>query len=191
MTLRTGALCAAFLATATPSLASICDYRLSTVLGSAGTAAANFARDTSKPLKDAGVLTLTNVATGATMVGSSGAGASVAGALAGAAPVGIAVGAALLGSEAICYFLDDRITEYDEILMVMTLLAEQSDPEYFELISPQTPLDQEDFILIKDPAQQTVTRYMVRDLYIVNGVLKNRDRWRNTTIGNVGFVPSD
>lgn len=191
MTLRTGAFCAAFLAMAPAAQASICDYRLSTLFGNAGTAAAKMAKDASGPLKDAGVLTLTNVATGATMIGSSGAGASVAGALAGAAPVGIAVGAALLGSEAICYFLDDRITDYDEILMIMTLLSEKADPQFFELVTPETPIEHEDFILIKDPAKESVTRYMVRDLYIVNGVLKNRDRWRNTVIGNLGFVAAD
>lgn len=188
MTLRTGLLCAALLSVAAPAQASICDYRLSTILGDTGAKAAQIARDSSGALKDSGVLTLTNVATGMTMLGSSGTGAGVAGALAGAAPVGIAVGAALLGSEAICYFLDDRITDYDQVLLVMAMLAEDADPAYFELVRPATPIAQEDFILIKDPTQVIATRYMVRDLYIVNGVLKNRDRWRNTVIGNVGYL---
>lgn len=191
MFLRTGALCAALLTIAPPAWASLCDYRLSTILGNAGSAAAKLARDSSGALKDTGVLTLTNVATGVTMLGSSGAGASVAGALAGAAPVGIAVGAALLGSEAVCYFLDDRITEYDEVMMVMTLLAESADPDYFELVDPQTPLDRQAFILIKDPQKEGVTKFMVRDLYIVNGVLKNRDRFRNTVIGSVGYIAAE
>lgn len=182
-------LAALLAAGSSPARASICDYRLSNLLSGVAPATARAAKSGTSVLKETGALTLTNVATGASLIGS--AGSSVAGALAGAAPVGIAVGAALLGSEAVCYFLDDRITEYDEVLTVMSLLAHDADPSFFALIMPETPLKHEDFILVREADSEVMAKYMVRDLYIVNGVLKNRDRFRNTVIGNVGFVAAD
>ncbi|WP_375691641.1 hypothetical protein [Pseudooceanicola sp. LIPI14-2-Ac024] len=192
MSFRPGILSAAFLTLAAPAAhAGICDYRLSNLLGGAGTKAVELAKDGGGVLKEAGVLTLNNAVTGAGMLGSAFAGSSgagVAGAAASAAPIGLAVGAAVLGSEAICYFLDERITDYDQVMIIINLLAADADPQYFELVVPDTPIDMQEYILVKDPEKGTVDKYMVTDLYIVNGVLKNRDKGRNTVIGNIGFV---
>jgi hypothetical protein len=192
MHLVRAALATALLAgAATPGRASLCDYRLSNIIG--GAAATRAVRATGGVLKETGVLTLNNAVTGATMLGStlSGSSAASGAAAAGAGTVGIAVGAALLGSEAICYFLDDRITGYSEVLMIMSMLADQADPEFFALITPETPLEKSDYILVRNPETGNRAKYMVRDLYIVNGVLKNRDPWRNTVIGTVGAVSAN
>ncbi len=39
-----------------------------------------------------------------------------------------------------------------------------------------------------DRVEETSDMYLVTDLYIVNGVLKHRDRGRDTVIGNIGFT---
>lgn len=152
-----------------------------------------------------GYYTLTHSVTGATMLGSTMAGSSAAGTIgivagtgtgggaAGAAlmnPAGIVVGvviaAAVGGSEGYCYFQDDRITAYEDVLFVMKGLAANADPDYFALIEPHDKAKQKAVIQIIDE-DGIPSQYKVEDLYIVNGVLKHRDWFLNTVIGNVGL----
>ncbi len=193
------------------SQAGICDYRLSQFIGepaagavggaAAGTAASGAA------LSAAGFYTLTNAVTGATMLGSTAAGASAAGTVgiiggtsgvigtAGAilmAPATITAGAiaavGIGGLEAVCYFQDERITDYVKVLAIMKQLAKHADPNYFALRG-ENSIDAAT-IDVRDADGNMVT-YRVKDLYIVNGILKNRDWGPNTVIGRIDYILKD
>jgi hypothetical protein len=189
--------------------AEVCDYRLSSLIGgSVATAGAVTAASTATvgaTMNVLGYYTLTHAITGATMLGSTMVGSSAAGTVgiiggtgagigaAGAAvmnPIGIAVGVVLAvavgGSETYCFFQDERIAEYDEILFIMKGLDANADPNSFELREPSDPTIKKASILITDKEGVT-TQYWVKNLYIVNGVLKYRDFGPNTTIGEVGL----
>lgn len=187
---------------ATQASAEFCDYRLSALL--TGKKAASIGDATSElATKAFGYYTLTNTVTGATMLGSSAAGSSAAGTVAtiagtglgaaGAAltnPVGIVVGAVVAvgvgGAEGYCYFRDERITDYNEILVTMRALAENADPAFFRLEEPNDPTLTTAAIFVRRD-DGVSDRYPVKNLYIVNGVLKHRKFGRDTVIGNVGL----
>jgi len=196
---------------ATASQAGICDYRLSQFIGgtgaevvggaAAGTAASGAA------LSAAGFYTLTNAVTGATMLGSTAAGASAAGTVgiiagtggiigtAGAilmAPATITAGAVAAvgigGLEAVCYFQDERITDHVKVLAIMKQLAKHADPNYF-ILRGEKSIDAAT-VDVRDADGNMVT-YRVKDLYIVNGVLKNSDWGPNTVIGRIDYIMKD
>ncbi len=189
-------------AIATQASAEFCDYRLSSLLK--GKSAASIGNATSEFASRAfGYYTLTNNVTGATMLGSTAAGSSAAGTIAGVAgtglgavgaaltnPVGIVVGAVVAvgvgGAEGYCYFQDERITDYSEILVTMRALAENADPSFFRLEEPTDPHLTTAAIFVRRE-DGVSDRYDVKDLYIVNGTLKHRTLGRNKTIGNVGL----
>lgn len=198
----------ATIATSSAANADVCDFRLSELIGNSGTAAVEVGAAATVAagvgMKVAGVYTLTHSVTGLTMLGSTAAGSSAAGTvgiIAGTggtlgtigailmAPVTITVaavtGAAIGLSEGVCYFYDDRITDYDSVLAVMEKVAADADPAYFKLVKP-LGTDAMAFILIHD-AEGNSVRYDVENLYIVNGLLLNRDWFLNTRIGNIGF----
>lgn len=187
---------------ATEASAELCDYRLSSLLK--GKSAASVGNATSElASKAVGYYTLTNTVTGATMLGSSAAGGSAAGTIAtvagtglgavGAAltnPVGIVIGAVVAvgvgGAEGYCYFQDERITDYNDVLVTMRALAENADPSFFRLEEPNDPnLTTAAIFVRRDDGVSD--KYAVKDLYIVNGVLKHRKLGRNKVIGNVGL----
>lgn len=128
------------------AFADACDYRPSLYIGEgatslmAGVTTATAAGGAT--LKAAGIYTLTHSVTGATMVGSTAAGASAAGTVGiiggtsgviGSAvaiitaPVTItaaAVTAVGVGAyEGVCYFQDGRITDVDEVRKIMLQIA--------------------------------------------------------------------
>ncbi|RYH04375.1 hypothetical protein EU805_03120 [Salipiger sp. IMCC34102] len=205
MILRASCLAAGLLSiAATGAHAGMCDYRLSALVGSGGRAVANVggaALDaTGISGKALGYYTLTNAVTGANLLGAGGAAATSAEVIAGAGtgigaagaalmtPLGIAIGvvvaAGVAGSEGYCYFQDERITDYDEIMTILEGLAANADPAYFQLVDPATPLERQAIIQVGD-GSNAFTSYRVEDLYIVNGDLKHRERLRDTTIGTV------
>lgn len=110
--------------------------------------------------------------------------------------------AGVVAFEGGCYFfVDEQIDDYHEVYAIMKNLAENADPAYFKLVIP-TGLEMwseesqinylvgakdADYKIVvgKGEGQQT---FFGENLYIINGVLKNRDWFRNTTIGNVGFI---
>lgn len=189
--------------------AGACDYRPSQLIGGSGagvvattglgTATAGLAA------KGAGFYTLTHAVTGATMLGSTAGGASAAGTVgimggtagvvgtaAGVlmAPATIIVGAitaaGIGGYEGICYFYDERVTEYTDVLKILEAIALNANPAYLRL--EIDPMNRESAILVLSDGEESTQRYSVENLYVVNGVLKHRDWGLNTVVGNVGFI---
>ncbi|MGJ8602916.1 MAG: hypothetical protein ACSHXH_02240 [Marivita sp.] len=210
-------LLAALMLAAPAVQADVCDFRPSILAGKAGDAAKNTARAVAsvatEGVRAVGAYTLENPVSGVSMIGSAvssatAAGSSVAAGSSGVmttataiatAPVTIAVAgltAVALGSyEGVCHFRAERITDYDEILYIVSNLSANSDPTMFALIPAGshyvTPKGR-DAIARTDKvhvASAGVGPFLfdVENLYIVNGVLMNRDLGRNTVIGNVGL----
>lgn len=196
---------AALMLTGAPVFADACDYRPSRLLGednskvalgAAGGLGASGAIGTGV----FGMYTLVNAGSGLTMLGSTMVGASGAGTVGIIAGTGGAVGAAgavILnpfvwipaaivgvgggGFEATCaFFIDERITDYADVLAVMKNFELTADPKYFSLVEGAM----KPFIRLAD-SEGTVSSYNVEDLYIVDGMLKNRDFGPNTKIGRV------
>jgi hypothetical protein len=150
--------------------------------------------------------TLVNAGSGLTMLGSTMVGASGAGTVGIIAGTGGAVGAAgavILnpfvwipaaivgvgggGFEATCaFFIDERITDYADVLAVMKNFELTADPKYFKLVEGAM----KPFIRLAD-SEGTVSSYNVEDLYIVDGMLKNRDFGPNTKIGRVVLLSNE
>ena len=195
---------------ASSASAETCDYRPSRILGGTGSTAViggglsiASATGTASAL---GVYTLVNAGSGLTMLGSTMAGASGAGTIGIIAGTGGAAGtagaiilnpfvwvpAAIVGIggggfEAACAFLvDERITEYEDVLAIMRSFATHADPKYFELVENAIPA----FISISTGDGEWV-RYDIEDLYIVDGMLKHRDWGPNTQIGRVVLLSDE
>ncbi len=190
----------------TGALAGACDYRPSSLLGGVGTGivstvgAAAAAAGTAGHI--AGFYTLIHSVTGATMLGSVAGGASAAGTvgimggtagLVGSvaafimAPI-VIIPAAIVGAgvgiyEGVCYFQDERITDYDEVFAIVTGIAARADPDYFRL---ESGTDNATIFIRND--KDGHNEYSVADLYIANGVLKNSDWGSDTIIGNIGWT---
>lgn len=210
-------LMAALLGAATSVQADVCDFRPSILAGKAGRVALDtagtVATAATEGVRALGVYTLENPVSGVSMISTgmssvAAAGSSVAAGAGGAmttataivtAPVTIAVAgltAVALGSyEGVCYFRAERITDYDEILYIVSNLSANSDPTMFRLIPEgaeyvtlkgRNAIAGEDKIRI---AAAGVGPYIldVRKLYIADGVLMHRDAGRNTVIGNVAL----
>ena len=190
--------------------ADTCDYRPSRILGGTGSTAViggglglASATGTASAL---GIYTLVNAGSGLTMLGSTMAGASGAGTIGIIAGTGGAAGtagaiilnpyvwvpAAIVGIggggfEAACAFLiDERITEYDDVLAIMRSFATHADPKYFQLVENAIPA----FISLSTGDGKWV-RYEIEDLYIVDGMLKHRDWGPNTQIGRVVLLSDE
>jgi hypothetical protein len=195
---------------AAPLYAETCDYRPSRILGDAGSTAVigggAVVSSATGVATTMGVYTLVNGGSGLTMLGSTMAGASGAGTIGIIAGTGGAIGtagaiilnpfvwvpAAIVGVggggfEAVCAFLvDERITEYEEVLAVMESFATHADPKYFRIVTNAIPA----FISLSD-GEGSWTRYDIEDLYIVDGMLKRRDWGPNTNIGRVVLLSDD
>ena len=130
----------------------VCSFRPSVLLGDSGaTAVAGSGAVVAGAgigAKAAGFYTLTHAATGATMLGSTAGGASAAGTVGIMGGTGAGIGSvvafvtapatiiaaavtavAVAGYEGACYFADERITEFDEVLAMMQSISENSDVE--------------------------------------------------------------
>ena len=202
---------AALMLTGAPVFADACDYRPSRLLGedkskvalgAAGGLGASGAIGTGV----FGMYTLVNAGSGLTMLGSTMVGASGAGTVGIIAGTGGAVGAAgavILnpfvwipaaivgvgggGFEATCaFFIDERITDYADVLAVMKSFELTADPKYFILVEGAM----KPFIRLAD-SEGTISSYNVEDLYIVDGMLKNRDFGPNTKIGRVVLLSNE
>lgn len=161
-------------------------------------------------MKTAGFYTLVNAATGATMLGWTAAGTSAAGTVGiiGGTGGGIGVAAAAAmnpvtwvvggvtvlvmgGYEGGCYYLvDERITDYAEIDAIMQDLGRQAAPEHFRYIGNNFGDENKAYIRVKNGKGEW-DDYQVRNLYIVNGLLKHSDWGLNTVIGRVGVRSDD
>ena len=210
-------LVAAFLAAPMSVQADLCDFRPSLLASKAGQAAkataGAVASVATEGVRAVGVYTLENPVSGISMISTgvssaAAAGSSVAAGAGGAlttanalatAPVTIAVAgltAVALGSyEGVCYFRQERITDYDEILYIVSNLSANSDPTMFRLIPEGT-----DYVTLKgrnaiagdDKVRIAATGvgpfiFDVKNLYITDSVLMHRDAGRNTVIGNVAL----
>lgn len=195
---------------AAPVYADTCDYRPSRIFGDTGSKAViggGVAVSSATGAATAmGVYTLVHAGSGLTMLGSTMAGVSGAGTIGIVAGTGGAIGTAgavILnpfvwvpaaiagvgggGFEAVCaFFVDERITEYEEVLAILESFATHADPEYFRIVTNAIPA----FISLSDE-DGSWTRYEIEDLYIADGMLKNRDWGPNTKIGRVVLLSDD
>lgn len=186
--------------------ADVCDFRPSILAGKAGTAAKDTASAATSGVRALGAYTLNNPISGASMISSgvgtaTAAGTSIAGSAAAivTAPVTIvaagAAAVALGGYEGVCYFRAERVTDYDEILYIVTNLAANSDATMFAVI----PEGAQYTNLKGNPAVAGETKirvasegagpwiFDVADLYISDGVLMHRETLRDKVIGNVAL----
>jgi hypothetical protein len=124
------------------------------------------------------------------IIGGSGFAASVLAVL--TAPITLVIAGttavAVGGLEAGCYFVDERITEEEQVLAILRQVAVTANEDHFKL-----------FEVSEEEAAQTgtVSRIRVRDkdggfqfyevsnLYIVNGELLHRDWFFDTRLGNI------
>ena len=214
-------LIAALSLAAQTAIADVCDYRPSILAAKAGQAAkataGTVASVTTESIRAVGTYTLENPVSGVSMIStglssvtaagsslatSAGGAAATAGAVV-TAPVTLAVAGltavALGGYEGICHFRVERITDYDEILYIVTNLSANSDPTMFALIpegSAYVTLRGRDAIASEDRIRVAATGvgpfiFDVKNLYIADGILMPRDRGRNTVIGAVGLQVLD
>jgi hypothetical protein len=124
------------------------------------------------------------------IIGGSGFAAGVLAVL--TAPITLIVAAGTTvsvgGLEAGCYFVDERITAEDEVLEVLRKVTLTANEDYFKLFdvdeveAAETGTVSRVRILDKDGEFQF---YDVADLYVVNGELLHRDRFLNTSLGNI------
>lgn len=187
--------------------AAICEYRPSQLIGSAGTGATiaggTTVAATGTAVKLAGYYTLVHATLGATMLGSTAAGASAAGTAGIIAGTGGGIGAvvatitapatliaaavAAVGTgtfEGVCYFTDERITEFDDVVKHLKPLADLNPDDVRMFFSSAG--NEYATILLTTPEGKV--SYDIEDLYIVNGVLMHRDWGRNTTVGRIAFI---
>ncbi len=102
-----------------------------------------------------------------------------------AAGTTVAVG----GLEVGCYFVDERINDYDQVLKVLVVVSQTADEKLFKLfnVSEQEAAETGTESRVRIPeADGTFGFYYVRNLYIVNGVLMHRDWGPNTNLGYIG-----
>jgi hypothetical protein len=186
------------------ALADACTRRPSELIRSGTETAVAGARGAAADLaaRAEGAFTFTNAMTGMTMLasnpGSTGAlgqigstAGAIGGAAAGvlAAPATVVAGAVAavgLGAyESWCFFRDERITDYDEVLALMHAVAASADPSHFRLEGGEGRRDAQ--VVIADGAGGE-RRLDVRRLYVVNGDLMHRDWGPNTALGRIGHV---
>ena len=189
-----------------PAAASVCDWRPSALLNQGGAAAVNVAGGaaaaTGEALKTAGIYTLVQSGTGLSLLGSaaSGAAALIGGTSGAIGTVGavllapatlVVAGVAAMGAggvEAVCFFTDERVTDYDQVLALMAHFAAHHPEDRFRLVTG-IPGRKDDAIGLWNPRTETLDRHMVADLYIVNGTLMERRTGRNRNLGHIAFVP--
>ncbi len=194
------------------SLAGTCDYRPSKLIGGVGTGAIGTTgvgvATAGVAAKAAGFYTLTHAVTGATMLGSTAGGASAAGTvgimggtagLVGSAasvimaPItiiaGAVIGAGVTAFEGICYFVVERVDDYETILNILDNLSQNADEEYLKLKKVGEGWD---VLLVAeehggDGKATSWKKYDVKNLYIEEGILKHKDLGLNTVIGKVSM----
>lgn len=185
-------------AVSTPAAAAPCDYKPSILAGKAGEAISSGARQGAAAVVDGvkagGHYVLVNPASGLTFLSTASSGASgIASGASGVvttigtilmAPVSLTVGAITFGAagayEGLCYFKVERVTDEAEVLRILDEIA-LFDPNV-RIVSDGGDKRLE---MIRGGDKES---YLVRKLYIADGVLKHRDRFRNTNLGAVAFI---
>ncbi len=90
------------------------------------------------------------------------------------------------GVEGYCAFLvDERITEYPEVLRTLQAIVVDDDPSL--KLEIYNPIQETARLFMRGPDNNWAA-YDVANLYIVEGVLMHRDWFRNTRIGSVAYV---
>ncbi|MBT9382760.1 hypothetical protein KM176_02700 [Pseudooceanicola sp. CBS1P-1] len=200
------ALCLPLLcAAASSAQAGACDYRPSQLLRPAASAAgAALNRDTSDTggeERKSGIYTLVNATTGVSLSSTSWAGTVAAGAssvLSGAVALITAPAAMIAGAvtavgagafEGACYFTEKRITDYREVNAIVRDIAVTAPDENY-VYTEASEGQQDARVKIRKPGSEPAEYddYAVADLYIVDGVLKHRDKGRDSTVGLIGQI---
>ena len=203
-------LAAALLAlNASPAMAEICDYRLSELAGRVGTAITGRSGSGGAAGQDGGssgsnvsvnaggfqivLPTMTGRTSGALgLLGSASSLAGTASSIAGSPVALFAAGSVLVGSAGLqvgCHFRDERINDYDEMLVILRRVAADMPPEVFQLVEPVStrPIA---FIRVLMRHGEPLREFEVQRLMIVNGRLVHRDFGPNTVIGDIAiFLP--
>lgn len=195
----------------TGASAGVCDYRLSrlaspevataTTIGTATTATVGPAAMAVGglyffPHATSGTLMLGSTLAGASgagtvgIIGGSGFAASVLAVLTAPITLVIAGGTAVTvgGLEAGCYFVDERITEEEQVLAILRQVARTANEDYFKLfdVSEEEAPETGTVSRIRVPDENGRFQfYEVSNLYIVNGELMHRDWFLNTSLGNI------
>ncbi len=191
---------------ATSAHAELCDYRPSNLLAGVNTGAllsgAGVALAAGAGAKTAGFYSLVHAGSGMTMLDSTASVANSIGVIAGSSgaigsavaflmsPMALGAAAATAvgtgGVEGYCSFLvDERITEYPDVLKSLQAVVVEGDPSTsLEISDP----DKETARLSMLGPNEQWSHYNVADLYIVEGVLMHRDWLRNTKLGSIAYV---
>jgi len=195
----------------TSLFAGICDYRLSQLASPATATTAvtvGGAGATVGPTAMAlgGLYFFPHAASGTVMLGSTLAGASGAGTIGiigGSgfaasvlavltAPITLVIagGTAVTvgGLEAGCFFVDERITQEEDVLAILRQVALNSNEDFFKLfdVSVVEAAETGAVSRIRVPSEDGEYQfYEVAKLYIVNGELKHRNRFFNKSLGNI------
>jgi len=188
---------------------ALCDYRPSVIAGAASTGAGKAAAAGETAIRDSGFYTLVYNESGFTLLGStlaSTAATGTVGIITGAGGVLGTVGAVLMapatliaggvalvgvgGLEAACYFTDERVTEYDAVLALMEHFAANHPEDRFALVRGMEGRN-DDAILIWNARQGEQDRYLVSELYVVNGTLMHRRMGPNRNLGQITYVDLD
>ena len=195
----------------TSSFSGVCDYRLSglaspaaataVVTGSGAGATVGpasmalgglyfFPHATSGTLMLGSTLAGTSGAGTIGIIGGSGFAASVLSVL--MAPITLIAAAGTVvtvgGLEAGCYFVDERITDEEEVHAILQQVALTANEDYFKLfdVSDQEAAETGTVSRVRVPDEDGKYQfYEVSNLYIVNGELLHRDWLFNTSLGNI------
>ena len=197
---------------ATSSFSGVCDYRLSQLASpTAATAVVTGGGATATvgptamalgglyffPHATSGTLMLGSTLAGASgagtvgIIGGSGFAASVLAFLTAPITLVVAGGTAVTvgGLEVGCYFVDERITDEEDVLAILRQVSLTANEDYFKLfdVSAQEAAETGAISRVRVPDEDGDYQfYEVENLYIVNGELLNRDWFFNTSLGNIG-----
>ncbi len=191
--------------------AGVCDLRLSQLVSPGAASAAIVAGGAGAtvgpatmaigglyflPHATSGVLMLGSTLPGASaagivgIIGGSGFAASVLAVLTAPITLLAAAGTAVTvgGLEAGCYFVDERITDEEDVVNVLRQVAVTANEEYFKFfdVTAEEAAETGTVSRIRVPDEDGVFQfYEVANLYIVNGELMHRDWFWNTSLGNI------
>jgi hypothetical protein len=190
----TAVLAAMTVLAATQATAAACDYTISKLAGK--TLAAVKGINAGAALQSAGYYTLAHAGSGLTILGTTSAGASLAGSASGLlgtvstivmAPATLVIGGiAVVGVgsfEGYCYFQVKRITDPYEVRKIIESIAEHDDA-----VSIVATDDGDAMALMVGDETKT---YLLRKLYIADGNLKFRNLGLNTNLGPVAFTSKE
>lgn len=195
----------------TSSFSGVCNYRLSQLVSPTAATAAVAAGGTGAtvgpvtmalgglyffPHATSGTLMLGSTLAGASgagtvgIIGGSGFAASVLAVLTSPITLLVAAGTAVTvgGLEAGCYFVDERITEEQEVHAILRQVALTANENYFKLfdVTDEDAAETGTVSRVRIPDEDGKYQfYEVANLYIVNGELLHRDWFLSTSLGSI------